>query len=187
MKIKLGISGHRFLLEEDKIIQGINTALDAIQDAFGASAWQIYSQLAEGADRLAANQALSKAQSELVVVLPLAQEDYLRDFQTPESIEEFLTLCQRAAELIIMPSASTREMSYQSAGEFILDQSEVLLVVWDGEPAQGLGGTGGIAARARQKGVPIAWVMAGNRLPGTDQPTSLGKNQGLVQYENFPD
>jgi len=51
--------------------------------------------------------------------------------------------------------------------------------------AQGLGGTGGIALRARERGLPIAWVHAGNRKPGTEEPTSLGADQGQLTLENL--
>jgi hypothetical protein len=58
--------------------------------------------------------------------------------------------------------------------------------VWDGQGAQGQGGTGGIVAEARKCGLPIAWVHAGNRRPGTLEPTSLGAEQGEVSFERFP-
>jgi hypothetical protein len=60
----------------------------------------------------------------------------------------------------------------------------VLIAIWDGKTAQGQGGTGAIMARARQRGLPIAWVHAGNRKPGTQEPTSLGAEQGMVTFEH---
>jgi len=42
-----------------------------------------------------------------------------------------------------------------------------------------------VIARARARGLPLAWVHAGNRTRGTMEPTSLGVDQGSVTYENF--
>ena len=67
----------------------------------------------------------------------------------------------------------------------MLNHCDVLITVWDGQGAQGVGGTGGIVAEARKKNMPIAWVHAGNRKPGTEEATSLGEGQGMVLYENF--
>ena len=61
----------------------------------------------------------------------------------------------------------------------------MLIAVWDGQDGQGQGGTATVVAKARELGLPIAWVHAGNRKPGTLEPTSLGAEQGSVSYENF--
>jgi hypothetical protein len=39
--------------------------------------------------------------------------------------------------------------------------------------------------KARARGMPIAWVHCGNRIPGTNQTISLGEEQGTVSFENF--
>jgi hypothetical protein len=67
----------------------------------------------------------------------------------------------------------------------VLDRCEVLLAIWDGQGAQGQGSTGAIVGQARQRGLPLAWVHAGNRERGTQEPTSMGAEQGLVTLENF--
>ncbi len=62
----------------------------------------------------------------------------------------------------------------------------MLLAVWDGQPPQGAGGTGWVVSEARRRGLPLAWVHAGNRQPGSEQPVSLGDEQGTVTFERFP-
>ena len=44
------------------------------------------------------------------------------------------------------------------------------------------GSAGTLLARARERDLPIAWVHAGNRKPGTNEPTSLGTEQGMVTF-----
>lgn len=60
------------------------------------------------------------------------------------------------------------------------------IAVWDGQEAQGQGGTAAIVAQARQRGLPLAWIRAGNRRPGTQEPMILGEEQGKVSFERFP-
>jgi hypothetical protein len=59
------------------------------------------------------------------------------------------------------------------------------MTIWDGREAQGSGGTADIVERARKRGLPIAWVHAGNRKPNSHEPVSLGDEQGLVTFENI--
>ena len=94
-------------------------------------------------------------------------------------------MLERADTVEEMPAASTRDLAYEAAGDYILNNSDVVITIWDGENAQGRGGTGDIVARARSRGLPVAWVHAGNRAPGTHVPTSLGEGQGRVSFENI--
>jgi len=51
------------------------------------------------------------------------------------------------------------EEAYLAAGCRVVDMSDVLLAVWDGQPARGKGGTGNIVeyARSRATRVEIVW------------------------------
>ena len=56
--------------------------------------------------------------------------------------------------------------------------------VWDGNPAQGPGGTAESVQRARNQRMPVLHVLAGNRRPGTNEPTSLGEDQGRLEVHD---
>ena len=185
--ITIGITGHRFLAEVDKIITGIDQALDHIEEIFGDSSFQVISALAEGADRLVVRRVLRHQGAQLVVPLPLPQADYITNFKTPESRAEFLALLAQAEQVLSLPPAPTREEAYAAVGSYMLDHCDVLVAIWDGLEAQGVGGTGEIAAAAARRKLPLAWIQVGNRVPGTEEPTTLGDDQGRVIYENFPD
>ena len=185
--VTIGVTGHRFLVEVDKITAGIDQALDHIEESFGDSSFQVISALAEGADRLVVRRVLKRQGAQLIVPLPLPQADYLADFKTPESKLEFQELLYKADQVVNLPPALSREAAYVAVRAYLLEQMDVLLAVWDGQKTQGVGGTGEIAAKAHQISLPLAWVMAGNRVPGTEEPTTLGDDQGRVIYENFPD
>jgi hypothetical protein len=183
--VAIGVTGHRILTELDKVNAGVEEALRRIEQAFPDQPWTVLSALAEGTDRLVVQRVLVCAKVRLVVVLPLAKDEYLTDFAAPASRHEFLTLLDQAAEVIDLPQAPTRDAAYEAAGLYVLNHCDVLLAIWDGQGAQGQGGTGAIVAQSRQRGLPLAWVHAGNRRPGTQEPTSLGAEQGKVTVENF--
>jgi hypothetical protein len=182
----IGVTGHRVLMEIDKIEQGIDAGIMAIQQHFPNKALTIVSALAEGADRLVAHRVLSHPGARLIAILPLERERYLLDFETESSRAEFDQLLRRAAEIVRLPGTESREQAYAAAGLAMLDQAEVVMAVWDGNGAQGQAGTGEIVSRARQAQTPLVWVHAGNRAPGTLEPTSLGSEQGRVTFENWP-
>ena len=49
-------------------------------------------------------------------------------------------------------------VAYEAVGRAVLNQSDLLLAVWDGEPEQGRGGTGAVVEEALQRGIPVVWV-----------------------------
>ena len=184
--VALGITGHRFLAELDKVMAGVEIAARRILEAFPGSEYKILSSLAEGADRVLAERLLFLPGAALWVPLPLPEKEYLKDFKTPASKQEFKRLLGKAERVIDMPETDVREQAYLAAGKYILDHSDVLLAIWDGNPAQGSAGTGEIVALARHRGLPLIWIHAGNRIPGTETATSLGPGQGKVTFEHFP-
>lgn len=122
---------------------------------------------------------------DLIVPLPLPVEDYSQDFGFEESKAEFRQLLERAAEVIELPATPTRNEAYEQVGLYVLDNCDVLMAVYDGQPSQGRGGTAEIVERALQRGMPVLHVKAGNRRPGTNEPTSLGEEQGELVIHNL--
>ena len=172
-ELTIGICGHRSLAEPEKLVAGVEQALRRIEAVFPGRPLRILSALAEGADRLALGPALERPGSKLVAVLPLEKYDYLSDFESGESKDEFLRLLAGADEVIERPAQAERDQAYDAAGTFICEQADVLIAVWDGQESQGRGGTATVLARARARGLRIAWVHA------------LASEQGSVSYENF--
>ncbi len=182
--ITIGAIGHRFLARTDLIEAGVDVALDHIEQTFPGRTLTVISSLAEGADRLVAHRAIRRARARLVALLPFPREAYQTEF-TDASQGELLWLLERAAEVIDLAGAPTRDEAFARANLYMLDRIEVLLAVWDGAEAHGRGGVGETVALARQRGLPLAWVHAGNRKPGTEVPTSLGPEQGIVTFERL--
>ena len=184
--VALGITGHRILAEMDKIMTGVERAVRRIRKTYPDSNFRILSSLAEGADRILAKRLLLIPGAILWVALPLPEGEYLMDFETRESKREFLQLLGKAERVIQMPVKEKREECYLAAGKYVLENSDCLLTIWDGRHAQGMAGTGEIITLARDRDLPLAWIHAGNRIPGTETPTSLGSEQGKVTFEHLP-
>jgi hypothetical protein len=184
-RLALGISGHRTLAEMEKVMAGVDIAVQQICSSFPDFDFRVLTSLAEGSDRILAKKLLAIPGAALWVILPLPEEEYLRDFAASDSKAEFNLLLGKAERVIRMPATDEREDGYLAAGKYILDHSDMLLAIWDGRHAQGMAGTGEVASRARERGLPLAWIHAGNRKPGTNIPTSLGPDQGKVTFEHL--
>ena len=112
---------------------------------------RVMTALAEGADRVVAEEALALGIS-LVVILPMPREMYLEDFGAAESRLAFDRLCAHAdvIELPLLPGATPelvrsepriRNRQYAQLGIFICAHCHILLAMWDGKPSKRLGGT----------------------------------------------
>jgi hypothetical protein len=128
------------------------------------------SPLAEGTDRLFAEQAL-RLGYELCCPMPFPQSQYEADFappgaQEPDSLDRFRSLVERAqqgAGLSVFQLDGDRSRSgdaYGAAGRIVLNQSDLLIVVWDGGTAAGTGGTVQTLEEAIGFHVPVLWIDA---------------------------
>ena len=182
--VSIGVTGHRDLDNVKLITSSVDEVLRKIRNTFSGETLTIISPLAEGADRLVVWRAMENNDVHLVVPLPLEISEYMQDFSGIYSKAEFVTLLEQAAQVIELPAEETREASYLAAGSYILDHSDLLIAVWDGQPARGPGGTGQIVAQAREKLMPIAWVFSGD--PDPHPQSKAGKTPGEITFENFP-
>jgi hypothetical protein len=141
------------------------------QAGTAAISFRVLSPLAEGADRVVARAVLSYPDAHLGVVLPLALEDYLEDFASEESRKEFGELLRRCDKPVFLRTrriqdecsdpkamAEIRCNSYAQVGRYVVDHSDMLIAVWDGEPSRGRGGTAEIVQYALEKNRPIIRV-----------------------------
>lgn len=126
------------------------------------------SPLAEGVDRSFAEAALDLGW-QLCCVMPFAQAEYERDFVEkplePDSLARFRGLLQRARRngltcFELDGSRAAEGLAYGAAGRVVLDQSDVLIVVWDGMRLSKTGGTEATLDEARQRGLPVFWIDA---------------------------
>jgi hypothetical protein len=158
MALRLGVTGHRSLTHEDEIRRAINVAIDQAlltSPAGTATAFTVVSALAEGADRLVVHECLRRPGAALAAVLPLPIDEYGKDFVTAGSLQEFTDLLGVAATVEIAAVMPTREHAYERAGQLMVEESDAVIAVWDGQPAAGRGGTADVVAYAQSRHVPV--------------------------------
>lgn len=167
-RLIIGVTGHRKLADEGRLAAKIDAVLDEIvrQAARDTAAGQnearlrlsVISPLAEGADRLVATRVLARDGAELEAVLPMDEADYEADFATDASRAEFKSLLARARTIHRLRHSSNREEAYAAAGRFVVDRSDVLVAIWDGQPEEGPGGTAETVRYARSQHRALAWL-----------------------------
>ena len=156
----IGITGHRTIPDQNIIKCKINEVIHNIQNKLNNSILTVISPIAEGSDRIVAEEILSldRNKNKLIVVLPLEKEDYMNDFKTTESKSEFLRLIGKADEVINLPKTPKRKDAYLQVGKYVADNCDVLIAIWDGLPSRGKGGTAEIVDYARINKKPIYWI-----------------------------
>ncbi len=162
-RLRVGVTGHRQLVDEDQLAVAVQRALTEIRallppDEHTSVLLTVVSPLAEGADRLVAREVLNEDGADLEAVLPLETADYVLDFTTEKSRGEFEGLLARAVKTTVIPRSGTREDAYDRAGRLVVDRSDVMIAVWNGERAEGHGGTAEIVTYALERNKPVAWV-----------------------------
>ncbi|HQG46336.1 MAG TPA: hypothetical protein PLG50_11820, partial [bacterium] len=139
-------------------------------------AFTIITPLAEGADRLVTRSILRIApSSRLCVMLPFAKPEYLKDFSSEASRREFESLYQMDPEPLPPLSAISfegmndkkreqeRSKAYRAAGVLVVEKCDLLIAVWDGQKARGIGGTAEIIAYAEKRGRPLVKIFTNGK------------------------
>jgi hypothetical protein len=134
----------------------------------GGGVLRIVSALASGADQWVAQIAtLPDLNFELQCILPFQQDEYINDFSDLSEKELFNKLLNQASSVleldgkVIRDEAGNRKPdnhSYEAVGRALLNQTDILIAVWDGKEANGKGGTGQVVKEALMNGIPVIWV-----------------------------
>jgi hypothetical protein len=150
----VAVTGHRDLVpaELPRIRGLVRDCLVRLRDDYPGRLVVVMTALAEGADRLVAEEALALAMP-VSVVLPMPRALYEQDFETDESKRDFARLCDAAIDLFELPltpgnTASSiegagpgRSRQYAQLGVFLCAHCHVLMALWDGKESDQLGGT----------------------------------------------
>ncbi len=158
LRLAIGVTAHRDLVpeEEPALRQSIRTFLQGLQTEFPDLPLRLISALAEGGDQLAAEEALALG-IELVVPLPMPQDEYEQDFADPAALARFHDLLAHARTRVLplAPGNSVksiavrgehRNLQYAQLGMFISSHCQLLLALWDGHTSDATGGTAQVVA-----------------------------------------
>jgi hypothetical protein len=158
---RLGIVGHRELDAEAAEFVGtesrrlLSHALTAFGDVVAISA------LAEGADTLFAEAALS-THVPLELVRPFSR--YVEDFPTERSRGRYRALVAAARKETRLQFTARSTRAYEAAMRWVVENSDVLVAAWDGGPARRPGGTAHAVLRAVRIGRPVIHLDVAQRV-----------------------
>lgn len=155
----IGCTGHQTLstLTRRRVAASIATEIAKFEDELVGLC-----SLAVGADQIFAHVLLASG-GRLHAVIPC--QGYAGTFDDEAARQEFERLLSAAHEVTELPFSEPSEEAFMAAGRMVADQCDLLLAVWDGQPAAGLGGTGDIVSHAtdRGKAVGILWPEGSSR------------------------
>jgi hypothetical protein len=120
------------------------------------------SLLGPGADQLFAKIVLELGGHLYVVV---CAKRYRDQFQDPEAQREYDRLHARATYFQELEYTDSTEEAHMAGGRAIVDNSDLLMAVWDGQPGRGHGGTAEVVAYAQERGVrvEVIWPEGASR------------------------
>jgi hypothetical protein len=108
--------------------------------------------LAEGADTIFAETVL-EADAELRVIVPCS--GYEASFPSRQARQRYRLLLGRAGATEQLSFPAPTDAAFLAAGQRVVEECELLIAVWDGAPARGVGGTADIVAYARARRIPV--------------------------------
>jgi hypothetical protein len=150
--MRLGISGHQDIAPEVvAYVRPILIRLINEQEGYVVGV----SSLAAGADQLFATLILEQGGS-VHAIIPC--REYERTFSDQDRLNHFKSLLARAREIETLAYAEPSEEAFLEAGHRVVDNAELLIAVWDGQPAAGKGGTADIVDYARRRSVEVRVV-----------------------------
>lgn len=140
----VGVTGHQYLND--------SSAWEWVRDAIKLIVHDVeppllgVTSLAVGADQIFA-QVVVDVGGSLSAVIPFP--DYPNTFHKPDR-EIFDRLLKKSINTVVMGCTANQEECYLAAGKTVINMSAFVVAVWDGMPAQGLGGTADIVNYALQ-------------------------------------
>lgn len=144
----VGVTGHQTLGDEADVSWtkgALREVLSSLPISIGLTS------LAVGADQMFA-ELLIEAKVPYELVLPCA--GYVNSFATPADRERFKTLMDQAHRTHQLPFSAPSEEAYFAAGKWIVTHCEMLIAIWNGLPARGLGGTADVVNFAQAEKRP---------------------------------
>ena len=151
----VGFSGHRQI--HHSAAPAVRAALEMLRHE-GPGEWIALSSVAAGTDTIFAQQALALGLA-WHVVLPLPPAEFRHDF-SPAEWKVAEALLSEAEQVSVVGGTGSRDDAYLDCGLETVNECDVLIALWDGQPARGRGGTADVVAYARELKKPLVIIDA---------------------------
>jgi hypothetical protein len=148
----VGFTGHRHLADPVGAARAITDSLTQLQQEAPGD-WIGLSSVAAGCDQLFAQKILQLGLP-WHAILPLPQAVFKEDF-APADWANAEQLLGQAGHLRVIDENGTREDGYLDCGMETVNDADILIALWDGQPARGKGGTADVVEYASSMGKPV--------------------------------
>jgi hypothetical protein len=150
--MRLAITGHRGLPDSTEQLVAAELRRAVAEHADGELVG--LSCLADGADTLFAEAVLDECGTLIAIVPAVEYRDGLPESHHPV----YDRLLRGAFDVIRLDHVESTSESHMDASVRMLTDADVLVAVWDGQPALGYGGTADVVAAARDRNVPVTVI-----------------------------
>lgn len=179
----IGFAGHRAVPDPVAAKAAIRRELDLIITTVKGEPVGIASAAA-GADLLFLD-ACQEAGLRTVVVLPFSKERFAADFEDPAEWQHACRCMDAAWWLEVSPGGEDAPAAYHVTAREVLEISDRMLFLWNGQPARGLGGTGESVKEARDRGIASRVIDAATLKAVWDGPVPEPAMTDLA-FEEMP-
>lgn len=159
---RIGASGHRDLGGKESrqfAAQSVRALLTSYTQHY--SDLILYAPLAIGSDQLFVQTALDL---HIPVEAVIPSNGYETHFASDEERAAYQRLLSQCRSVHLQPFPLPTDEAYLATGRWIVEQSDVVLLIWNGQPAKGRGGTADIASYAWHTGCPFVSIQSQKRL-----------------------
>ena len=151
----IGFTGHRHLPDGERVGRALRSVVESLRAEISGKLIG-YSSIAIGADTLFAETCIALG-IPWIALLPRSREDFKKDF-TESDWEKTSELLQQAQRVESLPPARSRDLGYLEGGLSTVDEADIMIAVWNGEPSRGTGGTAEVVAHAENLAKPIILI-----------------------------
>lgn len=198
--VHVGIAGHRVLPTEaqERIIRQVREVLAEVQCTArklmaeqgstlpqgcvnGEPRFRLLTPLAEGADRLAAREALALGYS-LQCPLPFSRAFYESTFTSDDAEHtEFRELLGKAESVLELAGSNEgfTSQAYADVGSIVVNHADFLLAIWDGKPNRYIAGTYATVKQALRRHIPVIVIDA------TAGQAPIAYREDATSHENW--
>lgn len=176
--LAIGFTGHRSIPDEAKSRESIRGFLREQKAKTQAIVYGV-SSAAAGSDLLFAESCI-ELEIPLRILLPLSREDFKQDFDAATWLR-VEAVVSKAISVEVTGRGENRNEAYYECGVDTVQQSQLLIAVWDGEPSRGMGGTQEIKEFAEKMGKPVIWIHS---VTGATQVLNAPELQELDRLED---
>jgi hypothetical protein len=153
--LAIGFTGHRSLPDEARSRESIRGFLREQKAKTPAIVYGV-SSAAAGSDLLFAESCL-ELQIPLRILLPLTREEFRKDFD-PSTWLQAEAVMSKAISVEVTEDRGNRNEAYYECGVETVQQSQLMIALWDGEQSRGMGGTQEIKEFAEKMDKPVIWI-----------------------------